>query len=149
MASDPIARFRALPKAEIHVHLEGSIDTDEIVQLAAAAGEALPRPPAEFLRFKDLADFLGFLDWYCGLVRTQEQMTQVAYRFSRRIATAGTRYADAIINPMHWQAWRRAVPVPVRPRNPVMVGRGTGDDFVVDTQRSQHRREEGGFTDAR
>jgi adenosine deaminase len=110
MVQDALARFRALPKAEIHVHLEGSIDTDEIVRLAAAAGEALPRPPEDFLRFTDLADFLGFLDWYCGLVRTADQMTEVAYRFSRRIATAGTRYADAIINPMHWQAWQRRVP---------------------------------------
>src|SRR5471030_2385597 len=105
MATDP-ARFRALPKAEIHVHLEGTLDTAEIVEMAAAANEPLPRAPEDFLRFKDLADFLRFLDWSCALVRTPDQMTQVAYRFSLRMAAAGTRYADAIINPMHWQAWR-------------------------------------------
>ncbi|MEJ0069275.1 MAG: adenosine deaminase [Pseudomonadota bacterium] len=104
-----LARFRALPKAEIHVHLEGTLDTAEIVAMAAAAHETLPRPPADFLRFKDLADFLTFLDWSCGLVRTPDQMTQVAYRFSQRLAASGTRYADAIINPMHWQAWRHRV----------------------------------------
>jgi adenosine deaminase len=110
MAAAALARFIALPKAEIHVHLEGSLDVDDVVALAAAANEPLPRPKAEFLRFKGLADFLEFLDWSCGLVRTPEQMTGVAYRFSRRITQAGTRYADAIINPMHWQAWRRRVP---------------------------------------
>lgn len=110
MAVAALARFVALPKAEIHVHLEGSLDVDDVVALAAAANEPLPRPREEFLRFAGLADFLAFLDWSCGLVRTPEQMTGVAYRFSRRIAQTGTRYADAIINPMHWQAWRRRVP---------------------------------------
>ena len=107
---DARAKFVALPKAEIHVHLEGTLEAAEIVALAAAAGEALPRAPEDFLRFKDLADFLTFLDWSCGLVRSTEQMTELAYRFSRRMQAAGTRYADVIINPMHWQAWQRRVP---------------------------------------
>ncbi len=103
-------RLRALPKAEIHVHLEGCFSREQIVNLADAAAEPLPRPAADLFSFKNLAEFLGFLDWSCDLVRSISQVEAMAYAFSRRLAENGAGYADAIINPTHWPSWRHRLP---------------------------------------
>src|SRR5260221_1359150 len=103
--------FVALPKAEVHVHLEGCFEIDDVVRLAAESGEPLPRPRERLMAFGEgLAEFLEFLDWTCGLVRTRAQLVAIAHGFSRRMAASGTRYADAIINPTHWPHWRRDIP---------------------------------------
>ena len=96
----------ALPKSEVHVHLEGCFDLDEIVRLATVTGTPLPRPAADLLQFDGLASFLDFLDWNCGLLRTAEELARAAYRFSRRMSESGVSYADVIVNPTHWAPWR-------------------------------------------
>jgi adenosine deaminase len=103
------AHLRDLPKAEVHVHLEGCFEPETIERLAAEAGERLPRPREKFLQFADLADFLSFLDWSCSLVRTADRLTEAAYAFSRRMAASGAGYADVIVNPTHWAHWRRRI----------------------------------------
>jgi adenosine deaminase len=103
-----LAWIRSLPKAEIHVHLEGCFEAGDLVELAAAAGEPLPRAADRLLdvRGLGLTGFLAFLDWSCGLVRTSEQVARAAYQFSAREQRAGVRYADVIVNLTHWPAWR-------------------------------------------
>lgn len=103
-------RLRALPKAEIHVHLEGCLSADQIVELAAAAGEPLPRSAESLFSFSSLAAFLSFLDWSCSLVRTEAQLEALAYAYCARMQTQGALYADLIVNPTHWQGWRHRLP---------------------------------------
>jgi len=103
--------FFALPKAEVHVHLEGCFEVDDIVRLASEAHSPLLKPRDRLLRFDGgLGEFLQFLDWICGLVRTREQLADLARRFSQRLAASGARYADAIINPTHWPSWSKRIP---------------------------------------
>jgi len=99
-------RLRALPRAEVHVHLEGCLPVPQLETWARRYGEPLPRPPGQLLHFDGLADFLHFLDWACGLVRTREELAEAAYGFSQRLAASGTGYADLIFNPTHWKPWR-------------------------------------------
>jgi adenosine deaminase len=101
-----VGRLRALPKAEVHVHLEGSFGAEVIETLARDAGEALPRPRERLFEFSGLADFLVFLDWACALVRTREHLAGIARAFAARQRASGVGYTDAIINPSHWPAWR-------------------------------------------
>jgi adenosine deaminase len=106
-----IERFMALPKAEIHIHLEGCFDPDQIVRLAQENGEPLPRPRDQLLNWEGgLGGFLQFLDWICGLVRTRDQLAGAAYRFAQRMQSSGVHYADVIINPTHWHHWRGKLP---------------------------------------
>lgn len=105
-----ICRLRALPKAEVHVHLEGCFSADQLEQWARKFGESMPRPRDSLFRFEGLADFLHFLDWACGLVRTREELAEAAYAFSRRLAASGTGYADLIFNPTHWKHWHGRLP---------------------------------------
>jgi adenosine deaminase len=103
--------FIALPKAEVHVHLEGSLENDDIMRLAEANKVPLPRPKEQLFQFSGgLSGFLAFLDWICGLVQDADQMAGVARSFSGRMAASGTRFADAIINPTHWCHWRQRIP---------------------------------------
>lgn len=103
--SPTIARLVALPKAEVHVHLEGCFEASLLEQWANKFGETMPRPREHLFRFDGLADFLHFLDWACGLVRTREELAEAAYAFSQRLAASGTGYADLIFNPTHWKPW--------------------------------------------
>jgi adenosine deaminase len=99
--------YVSLPKAEIHIHLEGCFEPDEIVRLARENGEPLPRPREKLLEWGGgLSEFLQFLDWICGLVRTSDQLAASAYAFAQRMKNSGVRYADIIINPTHWHHWR-------------------------------------------
>jgi adenosine deaminase len=99
--------LKTLPKAEVHVHLEGSLDIDEVVALAQSAGTSLPRPRDQLLAFSGLTDFLHFLDWMCGVYETPDQISAAAYSFARRMQRSGAQYADIIVNPTHWPHWRR------------------------------------------
>lgn len=98
--------FRSLPKAEIHIHLEGCFGAQTIVNLARENGEALPRPQDQLLDFTGLADFLEFLDFICGLSRTKDHLAKAAYAFSQRMAGSGVGYSDLIVNPTHWSGWQ-------------------------------------------
>jgi adenosine deaminase len=102
--------FLTLPKAEVHIHLEGCFEADDIVRLAAESGEPLPRPRERLMAFGEgLSEFLAFLDWICGLVRTRGQLVATAHGFAQRLAASGAGYADAIINPTHWPHWRHDI----------------------------------------
>jgi len=96
-------RIRALPKAEVHVHLEGCFEPAAIARLAREAGEPMRSVDVSGA---DLSAFLEVLDWACGLVRTPDQLARAAYAFAEREAANGVGYADLIFNPTHWSAWR-------------------------------------------
>ncbi len=98
-------RLRALPKAEVHLHLEGCFEPAVIEQWARLEGLALPRPREDLLKFSGLEDFLNFLDLACGLASTRERLAALSYGLCQRLADNGTGYADVIFNPTHWHAW--------------------------------------------
>jgi adenosine deaminase len=110
MATVTVEFVRSLPKAEVHVHLEGTIGPEDVEALAAAADEPLPRPVESLLEFQGLADFLSYLDWSCGLIRTPEQLARAAYRFALREAESGVSYADLLVSPIHWPTWNGRLP---------------------------------------
>ena len=97
--------LRALPKAEVHVHLEGCFEAPTLEKWAKEAAVPMPRPREQLFAFQGLADFLHFLDWACGLANTRNRLAEMAYAFCQRLADDGTGYADVIINPTHWSAW--------------------------------------------
>ena len=104
--SSDLSRWQALPKAEVHVHLEGTFEPRQLERWAMEARVPMPRPTEELLRFEGLADFLEFLDWACALASTRERLAQLARAFCQRLRDDGTGYADLIFNPSHWGAWR-------------------------------------------
>ncbi|HXW81372.1 MAG TPA: adenosine deaminase [Acidimicrobiales bacterium] len=117
---DAALLIRELPKAELHVHLEGTLDVAEVVRLARRTGQRVPEPYARLLHLApgtdgssavvgQVATFLEFLDWECGLLETADDLADVAYRAAGRETSSGARYADVIVNPTHFGAWRHDV----------------------------------------
>jgi adenosine deaminase len=83
----------ALPKAEVHVHIEGCIPPETI------------GVDEDAFEFVDLAGFLDYLDRSCRLVTEAEQLEQIACGLVTRAARSGVRHVDAIFNPEHWPVW--------------------------------------------
>lgn len=103
-------RLRALPKAEVHAHLEGCFEPTVLAQWASQANVPMPRPRERLFEFEGLADFLHFLDWACGLASTRERLADLSYSYSKRLADGGAGYADVIFNPTHWPSWHGRLP---------------------------------------
>ncbi|MCU1396322.1 MAG: adenosine deaminase [Ilumatobacteraceae bacterium] len=95
----------ALAKAEVHVHLEGCFSAAELALLAHGLGEPLPRPVERLFATESFDDFLQFLSWSCGLLRTRDMVASAAYAYAVRAAASGIVCADVIFNPTHWHTW--------------------------------------------
>ena len=88
-------KLQSLPKAEVHVHLEGCFEPTTLERWAVEAGIAMPRPRDRLFEFSGLTDSLHFLDWACGLANTEERLARLAYDFCQRLHEDGTARGGA------------------------------------------------------
>jgi adenosine deaminase len=90
----------ALPKAELHLHLEGAMRIGTIHELADRQGLALPTGlTTEGWRF---AGFLDFIDQYvamCSLMNDLDDFRRLAHEVCEDLAATGVRYAEAVFSP--------------------------------------------------
>ena len=82
----------SLPKAEVHLHLEGSVDLETLRELAAR--HSLPPPPAELYHFRDFPGFLVAFKTVCQYLRSPEDYELITRRLVRRLQAAGVSYAE-------------------------------------------------------
>ena len=96
---DPIA----LPKAELHVHIEGTLEPELIFELAERNGLRLPYPNVEALRAKYLfADLQSFLNLYyeaMGVLRRERDFEDLAAAYLRRAQAQGVKHAEIFFDP--------------------------------------------------
>lgn len=93
---------RRLPKAELHVHLEGAIQPATLLRLARQNGQPLPAPVATadeagLRAYYTFTDFTHFLNLYITILkclRTQEDYRLIAYEFGRECKRQNIRYAE-------------------------------------------------------
>ena len=95
---------RRLPKAELHVHLEGTATPELVRSLASRHRMALP--PDLFDAQGDFAwdDFLHFLKVYddaAAVIRTDQDYRDVTYDYLRRCAAEGAIYVEVMSSPDH------------------------------------------------
>ncbi|MGZ6214562.1 MAG: adenosine deaminase, partial [Candidatus Limnocylindria bacterium] len=77
-----LERLRALPKAELHLHLDGSMRPATAVELAAEVGQALTLEEAASrlvapVRCRDQAELLGFFELSISLPQTAPALRRV------------------------------------------------------------------------
>ena len=100
------AAIRSLPKAELHLHLEGSIRPATVVELAARHGVALAEEEArERYRYADFAGFLAAFMWVVSFVREPADYALITRRLAEELLAEGVVYAEVItaVGVMLWQ----------------------------------------------
>jgi adenine deaminase len=91
---------RALPKVELHVHVEGAVRAATIAELARRNGVDLGvEDPADLYHYVDLADFLRVFDLVCASLRTADDLHRVTYEALGIAAAAGVRYREMFFSP--------------------------------------------------
>lgn len=92
-----------LPKAELHLHIEGTLEPELAFALAARNGVDLPYADSEELRTAYLFDDLqSFLDLYYSLMavlRTEDDFAELADAYLARAAAQGVRHAEIFFDP--------------------------------------------------
>jgi aminodeoxyfutalosine deaminase len=87
-----------VPKAELHVHLEGAIRPTTLLELAERNRVELPAPDVnglrDFYRFRDFAHFLDVYVTITQCLRTPEDYALIAYEFGGDCARQNIRYAE-------------------------------------------------------
>jgi aminodeoxyfutalosine deaminase len=102
---DGLAAFvDALPKVELHLHLEGSITPSTLLALARSQpGSTLPRSEEglrELYRFRDFAHFLEVYLLICGHLRGAEDFALITRELGASLAAQNVRYAEVTVTPM-------------------------------------------------
>lgn len=100
----PTADFiRGLPKAELHLHIEGSLEPEQMFEFARRNRIDLPFKTVEAVRaayaFSNLQDFLNIYYQGAGVLQTEEDFRDLAMAYFRRAAADGTVHAEIFFDP--------------------------------------------------
>jgi hypothetical protein len=97
---DPETWLRGLPKAELHLHLEGSITAATLVELSRR-NDARPLTLAEAAAVYSYTDFPSFLMSFKAVterLHTADDYELITYNMLRDLAAQGVRHAEAYIS---------------------------------------------------
>lgn len=93
------AVFTALPKAELHVHLEGTIAPSTLVELAARHGVALtPEDTAPRYAPGTFDQFIENFIWITSFLRGPQDYALIAQRFAESIQRQNVLYAEVTLS---------------------------------------------------
>jgi len=101
--ADLTSFIRGMPKVELHLHIEGTLEPELKFALAERNAIKLPYPSAAELRasytFDDLTSFL--VSYYDGMsvLRTADDFYDLAWAYLRRAHEENVRYAEIFFDP--------------------------------------------------
>ena len=107
------ALLRAMPKAELHIHIEGSLEPELIFRLAQRNGVALPYADVEALRtayaFTDLQSFLDIYYAGASVLLAEQDFFDLGFAYLQKAAAENVRCAEIFFDPQTHTA--RGVPM--------------------------------------
>ncbi|MGH7998050.1 MAG: adenosine deaminase [Brasilonema sp.] len=96
-------QLQAMPKVEIHVHLEGAIDAQTVYSMAQRNQVALPVASFEewksFYQFRDFPHFVEVYRAASGCMQTPEDFAEMAEQFLKNQSQQNIRYSEAYFSP--------------------------------------------------
>ncbi len=104
-----------LPKAELHLHIEGTLEPETVMELADANRVALPYADEDALRaaysFGDLQEFLNLYYAAMTTLKTAGDFYTMASRYYARAEAQGVKHVEIFLDPQAHTA--RGVPFEV------------------------------------
>ncbi|HTA40194.1 MAG TPA: adenosine deaminase [Candidatus Acidoferrales bacterium] len=92
-----------LPKAELHIHIEGTLEPEMIFAMAARNGVALKFPNVEALRaayqFTDLQSFLNLYYQGMAVLRKTQDYYDLTTAYLKRASAQGVRHVEIFFDP--------------------------------------------------
>src|SRR5271169_1405953 len=92
-----------MPKAELHLHLEGTLEPELKFELAARNGVDLPYGSAGEMRagyrFDDLPSFLAVYYEGMSVLRTEQDFSDLATAYFRKARSQNVVYAEVFFDP--------------------------------------------------
>ena len=97
------AYIAGLPKAELHLHIEGSLEPELMFELARRNKVSIPFDSVEAVRaaydFSNLQDFLDIYYAGANVLLTEEDFHDLAVAYFRRAAADNVRHAEIFFDP--------------------------------------------------
>ena len=103
MTGDPPNFARDLPKAELHLHIEGTIEPNLMFELARRNDIHLPYTSVEEVRrayvFSDLQSFLDIYYAGCRVLRKEQDFYDLTWAYLTRAGGQGVRHTEIFFDP--------------------------------------------------
>ena len=108
--------IQSLPKAELHLHLEGTVDPPTLVELSRRHNLPLPNDPdsgkelserdvVELYQYKDFVGFLMAFKAVSQRLRTAEDYELITYRLMEKLEAQNVKHAEVYVSVgvIHWR----------------------------------------------
>ncbi len=104
----PLEVFQKLPKTDLHVHLDGSLRLETILELAEQQGVRLPADDPDGLRaaigcgnhFGSLVDYLRGFEITLSVLQSEDALERVAFELGEDAHRENVRYMEVRYSPM-------------------------------------------------
>lgn len=94
----------ALPKAELHVHLEGTLEPELLLLLAQRNKIKLPSDLPEFYKFNNLTDFLYNFNRAVRAICTGQDFYDITYAYLKKAAQQGVVHTEIAFDTQNYIA---------------------------------------------
>ncbi|HEV2150605.1 MAG TPA: adenosine deaminase, partial [Longimicrobiaceae bacterium] len=127
-----------LPKAELHVHLDGSLRPETMLELAAEYGKKMPAQDPDRLRdymhvqdARNLVEYLERFEITLSVMQTADALERIAYELAEDLARENVRYAEIRYSPILNS--REGLPLTEAVEAPLRGLRQAEEDFGIRT----------------